>query len=120
MTAESILQNALDTLKDRATQRDTPNGERSMLKAINLFNSIRLTLGHPLSNMSEQDGWLFMMCLKLARASGGDFREDDYIDLAGYAALLGETAQKDFNAVKLAKFSQNEKYSRNKHDFDPT
>jgi hypothetical protein len=39
--------------------------------------------------MTEQMGWLFMIALKLARAERSN-NPDHYVDLAGYAALLGE------------------------------
>lgn len=40
--------------------------------------------------MTEIDGWRFMICLKLARSTSGKPKLDNYVDLAGYAALLGE------------------------------
>lgn len=40
--------------------------------------------------MSESEGWMFMMALKMARMTGGEFRLDDYLDLVGYGVLLTE------------------------------
>lgn len=40
--------------------------------------------------LTELEGWLFMCCLKMARATAGRNHLDDFTDLAGYAALAGE------------------------------
>ena len=83
MRADEILQAALDALKQRAAIRDQ-NSERSMELAVNIYNSTTR------KQLTESEGWRFMCCLKLARSLQGGFSADDYIDLAGYAALLGE------------------------------
>jgi hypothetical protein len=36
-----------------------------------------------------------MLCLKAARAEGGCFKADDYVDGAAYFALYGEAAAKE-------------------------
>ena len=82
--APDFLQSALDRIESAAQERDAPDGERSMARAVAVFNA--LTDGH----MAESDGWRFMLALKLAREVQGDPNADDYTDLAGYAALLGE------------------------------
>lgn len=86
MRAEEYLQQALDALKQRASVRDQ-DSERSMAQAVKIYNSMAR---YP---MIEADGWRFMIALKLARGMQGKFHADDYIDLAGYAALMGECVE---------------------------
>ena len=82
--AADLLSSAKSALEDRGKERDKPNGERSMALAVDIFNAITG------KDLTEGEGWEFMIALKLARSKQGEFKEDDYIDLAGYAALLGE------------------------------
>jgi hypothetical protein len=76
-------------MKDRAIQRDTPGGERTMAKTVAMHN---LITG---KDLTEEQGWLFMVMLKIVRGSQGEFREDDYVDAAAYCALQGEAAAKE-------------------------
>lgn len=70
-------------MRNRSAERDVEK-ERAMVRTVNIFNAASgLTL-------TEYQGWCFMMALKWARAEGGQFREDDYLDMAAYAALAGE------------------------------
>ena len=89
INASDILQQAKDCLVNRAVERDKPNGERSMKATVEAFNALT---GHALS---ESNGWLFMLCLKAARAEGGCFKADDYVDGAAYFALYGEAVAKE-------------------------
>ncbi len=89
--AASILQQAKDCLVNRGVERDKPNGERSMKSTVEAFNALT---GY---SLSESAGWLFMLCLKAARAEGGCFKADDYVDGAAYFALYGEAAAKEAN-----------------------
>lgn len=82
--AVSLLREAADTIEQRGKLRDSPEGERSMATAVALFS---LMTGNTLS---EVDGWKFMLALKLARSRQGLDHIDDYLDLAGYAALTAE------------------------------
>lgn len=84
MKAYDILATGQQHLKDRGQQYDAPQGERSMAKTVKIFNSIS---GR---DLSEKEGWIFMMSLKFARAMQGKPKADTYEDLAAYAALLGE------------------------------
>jgi hypothetical protein len=86
-SAYGLLLEAADTLKSRGKERDNPDGERSMLKAVQIFNAI-----HPEIGLTEVQGWRFMQCLKLSREVQGGFKEDDYLDGVGYAALKAECA----------------------------
>lgn len=86
LKAEDFLRQAVDTLVDRASQRDSPEtGERSMEATVKAFNAIYGT------DLTESQGWCFMVLLKLVRGSKGAFRADDYIDASSYCALLGES-----------------------------
>jgi len=89
--AYSFLESAVKEMKDRAAQRDTTHdkgheAERSMAATVKAFNALT---GH---NLSEENGWEFMILLKLVRGRQGAFRMDDYTDAAAYSALLGECA----------------------------
>lgn len=86
LTVEDILENILEIHQERGKTRDSPGGERSMFATVGIFKAwtgIELT---------EEQGWKFMQCLKMARMSSGKFHLDDYLDLVGYAALLAECA----------------------------
>lgn len=86
LTAQNILLKAREHLQDRAASRDSDDGERSMARTVAIFNAATgLT-------MSEAEGWLFMIALKIARSQAGGYAPDDYEDLAAYSALLGECA----------------------------
>ena len=89
--AYAFLEKAVKEMKDRAAQRDTSSdkgkeGERSMAATVKAFNALT---GY---NITEENGWEFMILLKLVRGRQGSFREDDYTDAAAYSALLGECA----------------------------
>ena len=83
MQANQILSEGIQILKARATKRDT-NAERSMKVIVDTFNAAFN------KNMSEAEGWAFMLILKLIRSRTGKFDPDDYIDGANYFALYGE------------------------------
>lgn len=82
--AASLLIEAADIIADRALLRDQPTGERSMARTVAAFNALTGV------QITELQGWQFMVCLKLARASAGAPHLDDYTDAAAYAALAGE------------------------------
>ena len=86
-SATDLLQAASDQIEDRAAERDT-EAERSMCSTVNAFNAIYGT------NLTEEQGWMFMVFLKAARAKGGNIRIDDYVDGSAYFALAGEAALK--------------------------
>lgn len=74
------------TIANRGEARDK-QGERSMKATVDAFNALTG------NQLSETDGWQFMMLLKYARSQGGRYHEDDYIDLIGYALLAAESAR---------------------------
>lgn len=88
-TAAHYCQAALGHMEDRATTYDAPAGERSMAKTVAAFNALT---GH---SLTEEQGWLFMEVLKLARSQQGNFKRDNYEDAVAYAALRGEAAEKE-------------------------
>jgi hypothetical protein len=84
-----ILEEAAETLKQRGVDYDGngyEGGERSMGKTVEIFRAITGI------ELSELDGWRFLISLKLARSTSGKPKRDNYVDLAGYTALAGETA----------------------------
>lgn len=88
MAAET-LRAALSHMDERAATYDNEQGERSMGKCVAMFNSL---YGQELT---EEQGWAFMCLLKIVRTSQGDFRADNYEDLAAYAGLMRESADKE-------------------------
>lgn len=85
--AAETLKSALAHMDDRAKTYDSPCGERSMEKCVSMFNTMYGL------ELTEEQGWAFMCLLKLVRTSQGDFRADNYEDLAAYAGLMREGAQ---------------------------
>jgi len=86
MKAYEVLQKAAQHLEDRAVTYDNPEGERSMQKTVEAFNTIT---GH---NLSVESGWLFMVLLKAVRSQQGATKADNYEDGAAYFALMCEEA----------------------------
>lgn len=84
-SAPAILQEASRCIADRASERDQES-ERSMARCVAAFNAMYNL------NLSEEQAWMFMVFLKAARASGGSFKLDDYVDGSAYFALAGESA----------------------------
>lgn len=84
MKAHEILEAGAGHIKDRAASRDMDSGERSMKRTIEAFNALEGT------NLTEAQGWRFMVALKYARATAGKFNIDDYEDMAAYSALAAE------------------------------
>lgn len=87
-TAPDILTQAAAALRQRATERDQPTGERTMGRIVAAFNALHGT------QLTEVQGWQFMELLKIARSTAGRHQIDDYIDGAAYAALAGEAAER--------------------------
>ena len=91
-TAPGILKEALSTMKQRGEQRgeqrDCPDGERSMESVVALFNEFTG------KELTEVEGWAFMVFLKMVRSRRGEPDPDDYIDGSGYFSLMGEGAMR--------------------------
>jgi hypothetical protein len=86
ISATTILTNGAEAIGDRANERDT-KAERSMASCVKAFNAMFD------KDMTETEGWQFMVFLKVARGKQGEFRMDDFEDQASYSALAGESAQ---------------------------
>ena len=85
MKAPEILKRASDIMDERAKQYDSPEGERSMGKAVAAFNAITG------QKLSEANGWLLMALLKMVRDNTTEAPHEDSIhDLVAYAGLYGE------------------------------
>lgn len=85
-----VLAAAAEHMSDRSTEYDAPGGERSMGKAVNMLNTLT---GGP--SLTVEQGWMFMAILKIVRSQQGNFKLDNYEDLAAYAALAAEEAAAD-------------------------
>ncbi len=66
-----------------------------MEAAVGAFNAVEGL------SLTATQGWRFMICLKLARASQGAHRPDNYVDGAAYCALAGEAAAAAAEEKKL-------------------
>jgi hypothetical protein len=88
-TAPQILKSAIGHMEERAATYDKPQGERSMGKTVAMFNTLTE------HGLTEEQGWLFMACLKMVRAQQGGYRADSYEDGAAYFALAGESAAQE-------------------------
>jgi hypothetical protein len=87
-SAYMLITDAANTVLQRAADRDVEE-ERSMRRCVESFNALT---GH---SVSERDGWLFMVVLKMARATSTPTgRIDDYVDASAYCGLAGECAAK--------------------------
>lgn len=85
--AVAILNEAANTIYNRAASRDIEQ-ERSAELTVEIFNAIT---GR---DLTEEDGWIFLLALKLARSRRGTVNPDDLLDLVGYSALLAECSAK--------------------------
>ena len=85
MKAPEILTRSSEIMAERAKQYDSPQGERSMGKAVAAFNAVTG------QSLSEANGWLLMALLKMVRDNTTDKPHEDSInDLVAYGALYGE------------------------------
>ena len=82
--AQDFLQAGLDAMKDRASVRDQPSGERSAARAASILTA---WTGR---DWFEDDVWRCLMAVKMARETQGKLHTDDIVDGAAYFALLGE------------------------------
>ena len=91
MKANEFLEAGLKHMQDRASTYDNPQGERSIGATVEAFKAVT---GDGLMN-TEERGWLFMLLLKAVRSQQGDFKADNYEDLAAYGGLMGEAAHSE-------------------------
>lgn len=85
MKAFEYCKNAATTMEQRGKENgyDTKE-ERSAKQITAVFNALT---GR---DLTEQEAWVFMICLKLVRQTR-KHQEDNIVDLVAYAALLGES-----------------------------
>jgi hypothetical protein len=92
ISAIEFLERAADLMLERGQEYDSPEGERSMGRTVAAFNVLTGNI------LSEQDGWLFMMLLKLARQQHSEgWHQDSSEDTIAYAALMAESWQNSDN-----------------------
>ena len=89
LTANHFLEAALNHLGNRASTYDNPQGERSMGRTVEAFNTITG------NKLTEEQGYLFMVLLKAVRSQQGKYKSDSYEDGAAYFALMGEVGEKE-------------------------
>ena len=87
-SAHDIMKAGMDAMIDRADERDVDK-ERSMKATVDAFNAMYGT------DLTEEQGWAFMVFLKISRSKGKVAQLDNYIDGAAYFALMGESALSD-------------------------
>lgn len=92
MKAPEILTRSAEIMAERAKQHDSPEGERSMGKAVAAFNAVTGL------SLSEANGWLLMALLKMVRDNTTQApHEDSLHDLVAYGALYGEARLASMN-----------------------
>ena len=86
MKASQFLSKAATIMEERGKQYDKPEGERSMGRTVEAFNTIT---GHCLT---EAEGWLLLQLLKDVRQwqRRGAYHADSAEDCIAYAALKAE------------------------------
>lgn len=86
MKAFEYCKNAATTMEQRGKENgyDNAKEERSAKQIAAVFNALTG------SDMTEQEAWTFLICLKLVRQHR-KHQEDNIVDLVAYAALLGES-----------------------------
>ncbi|WP_370242844.1 DUF6378 domain-containing protein [Marisediminitalea sp.] len=89
LSADKVLNQAQEHLVNRGQVYDQPQGERSMAKTVAAFNALTGL------ELTEEQGWLFMVVLKAARTQQGMFKLDSYEDGAAYFALAAEAGFKE-------------------------
>lgn len=89
-SAPDALEAAAGHLRARAATYDQPEGERSMSKAVDIFNLYHGT------QLTEAQGWHFMQVLKDVRLfTRAGYHADSAEDCIAYAALKAEAKSKE-------------------------
>lgn len=103
ISAIEFLERAADLMLERGKEYDSPDGERSMERTVFAFNVLTGNI------LSEQDGWLFMLLLKLSRQQNStEWHKDSSEDAIAYAALLAEAWQNSETASDQIIFTADE------------
>lgn len=83
--AVELMALAASHMRERAKTYDSPEGERSMNRAVRAFNAITQ------HGLTESDGWLLMQILKDVRdRQREEPHRDSLEDCIAYAALKAE------------------------------
>lgn len=89
--AIDFLARAGDLLGERGQEYDKPQGERSMAATVKAFNAVT---GR---DLTEAEGWGFMILLKLTRQSQRKgFHRDSAEDAIAYASLMAEALERQW------------------------
>ena len=91
--AGEILKESIKILAERGKKYDKTgnNSERNMQRIVDMFNA---ATGH---NLSEAQGNIFMVCLKVVRAETSTCHDNDhYVDGVNYFAMAGEASSKHY------------------------
>lgn len=87
ITPDGLLKLAANTIVARGAKRDS-GSERSMERIVKVFSALT---DH---EITEEEGWLFMVVLKLCRErTGSDM--DNWVDGAAYMALAAEAVARN-------------------------
>lgn len=81
-----LLHEAAAAFAHRGRIRDAADGTRSMTHTVEIFNAITG------NKLTEQEGWYFMVAVKIARAVACPSDRDSFVDAAAFMALSGECA----------------------------
>lgn len=91
-SAPELLNKAAAIMDERGKQYDKPEGERSMSKCVQAFNTITG------QNLTEAEGWLLLQVLKDVRLwQRPGYHQDSAEDCIAYAALKAEAKQQELN-----------------------
>lgn len=91
MSALDYLERAAALMAERGKDYDKPAGERSMAATVAAFNAIT---GR---DLKEDEGWAFMLVLKLVRqAQKPGFHRDSAEDAVAYSALMAEALERNW------------------------
>ena len=83
MAITSAIDEAKAVLEAHSKDRDVGN-ERLMKQIVTVFNTLTK------HNLSEYDGDIFLLCLKLVRMQRDKKGEDHYVDAIGYLQMAFE------------------------------
>ena len=81
--SETAIEKAKRIVDDHAGDRDSGK-ERSMKLIVDVFNTLTG------NTLTEHDGDVFMVCLKLVRMQRDKGNDDNYIDAIGYLQMASE------------------------------
>lgn len=92
--AHEFLETAAGHLKERGITYDKQGTqERSINKTVDMFKALTGV------QITYEQGWLFMACLKMVRSQQNDtFHKDSFEDCCAYIALAGEASSEKISA----------------------